>query len=131
MHNKLTDVSILASLKNLVELYLSNNKLTEVSRLAILEKLKVLDLSNNDGLTDVSCFKNCLQLALDLDAVFVKHINLQGLKLIAPLQLDPADFQYLKQLNLDCFIQLDSNTPAQLTNSSLASPHVARDTKQE
>ena len=101
--NGLTDMSALAGLKQMEELYLSGNKLPDASSLAELTQLKVLDLWNN-RLTDASGLAGLTQLEM---------LHLRGNRLTDVSAL--AGLTNLKYLNLGDNHITDVSTLVKLT----------------
>jgi Leucine-rich repeat (LRR) protein len=73
--NKISDISPLAGLVNLEELYISNNQISDIRPLAGLKKLKVLQLHHNK-ITDISPLSGLTNLSeLDISYNQIKDLR--------------------------------------------------------
>ncbi|MDE0088297.1 MAG: leucine-rich repeat domain-containing protein [Candidatus Poribacteria bacterium] len=85
--NGISDITPLAGLKKLRELYLTNNRIEEVHSLAGLINLEILFLEGN-GITDISPLSNLKKLRI----LHLKYNNIQDLSPVSDLNL--SEFSY-------------------------------------
>ncbi len=85
--NGISDITPLAGLKKLRELYLTNNRIEEVHSLAGLIDLEILFLEGN-GITDISPLSNLKKLRI----LHLKYNNIQDLSPVSDLNL--SEFSY-------------------------------------
>ena len=85
--NGISDITPLAGLKELRELYLTNNRIEEVHSLAGLINLEMLFLEGN-GITDISPLSNLTQLR----TLHIKYNNIHDISPVSALNL--SEFSY-------------------------------------
>ena len=85
--NGISDITPLAGLKKLRELYLTNNRIEEVHSLAGLINLEMLFLEGN-GITDISPLSNLKQLRI----LHIKYNNIHDISPVSGLNL--SEFSY-------------------------------------